>query len=296
MVRVTQGMLNTQLLSNLNNNLKRMENLQQQLATGRRISKPSDDPVGISFSLRYRSEIAVNEQYQRNVDDSLSWLSYTDTLLDQAGNVLHRVRELVVQGANGTNPEEAMDAIKNEMNQLFEQMVNIANSQFNGKYVFNGQMTDKVPYDSNGNPVDTIDTGKIEYEIGAGVKVPINVSGEEVFGPAGGDNVFQVMQDIITSLQNYDHEGVSNMLDKLDSNIDTLLGVRSDIGAKVNRIELAQSRLDDINLNINNLLSKNEDADIAEVIMHLKMAENVYQSSLSAGARIISPSLVDFLR
>lgn len=296
MVRVTQGMLNTQLLSNLNNNLKRMENLQQQLASGRRISKPSDDPVGISFSLRYRSEITVNEQYQRNVDDSLSWLSYTDTLLDQAGNVLHRVRELVVQGANGTNPEEAMDAIKNEMNQLFEQMVNIANSQFNGKYVFNGQMTDKVPYDSNGNPVDTIDTGKIEYEIGAGVKVPINVSGEEVFGPAGGDNVFQVMQDIITSLQNYDHEGVSNMLDKLDSNIDTLLGVRSDIGAKVNRIELAQSRLDDINLNINNLLSKNEDADIAEVIMHLKMAENVYQSSLSAGARIISPSLVDFLR
>lgn len=297
MVRVTQGMLNTQLLRNLNNNLNRMDNLQQQLATGRRVSKPSDDPVAISFALRYRSEIGMNEQHQRNVDDSLSWLSYTDTLLDQAGNVLHRARELAVQGANGTNPEEAMNSIKSEMEQLYDQMVSIANSKFNGKYVFNGQKTDIEPYNDPDNARMTqTDPGKIEFEIGAGVKLAINVTGEEVFGPASGDNVFAVLQDLVTSLDDNDHEAVSNLIGKLDDSLDAFLAVRADIGAKVNRVELAESRLQDIDINLQDLKSKNEDADMAEVIMHIKMAENVYQASLSAGARIISPSLVDFLR
>ncbi len=296
MVRVTQGMLNTQLLRNLNNNLHRMDNLQQQLATGRRISKPSDDPVAISFALRYRSEIGMNEQHQRNVNDSLSWLSYTDIILDQAGQVLQRARELAVQGANGSNPQEALDSIKSEVEQLYEQMVDIANSRFNGKYVFNGQMTDKPPYNAATAAADVTDTGKIEFEIGAGVKIAVNITGEEVFGPAGGDNIFKVMQDLISHLENGDHTAVSNIIDKLDDHMNAFLAARADIGAKVNRVELAESRLQDININLQNLKSKNEDADMAEVIMNIKMAENVYMASLSAGARIIMPSLADFLR
>ena len=94
--RVTQNMLNTQFMRNLNTNLTRVQKLQDQLSSGRKINKPSDDPVGISFALRYRSELERNEQYQRNVDSALSWLSYSDKILGQAGDIIQRARELAV--------------------------------------------------------------------------------------------------------------------------------------------------------------------------------------------------------
>src|SRR4051812_6776578 len=103
--RVTQGMLNNQLLRNINSNLTRINNHQNELSTGRKINKPSDDPVGISFSLRYRSEVSATEQYESNVDAAISWLDYTDDALGQANSVIQRARDLAVQGANGTNPQ-----------------------------------------------------------------------------------------------------------------------------------------------------------------------------------------------
>ncbi|WP_159885435.1 flagellar hook-associated protein FlgL [Paenibacillus puerhi] len=294
--RVTQSMLNTQLLRNLNSNLKRMDNLQNQLATGRRINKPSDDPVGISFSLRYRSELAANDQYQRNVDTAVSWLDYSDTMLDQVGTVLHRARELAVQGANGTNSDESMKAMKIEIDQLADQMLTIANSNFNGKYVFNGQKTDVKPYqDLTTAPSADIHQGPIQFEIGLGVKLTINKTGTEVFG-AGEDSIFKVLTDMSAALDGKNYEGVQKSLGLLDSRIDKLLGIRADVGAKTNRIQLAEDRLKDIDTNLQSLQSKTEDADMSSVITRLKMDENVYQASLSAGTKLIQPSLVDFLR
>jgi flagellar hook-associated protein 3 FlgL len=295
--RVTQSMLNSQLLRNLNNNMLRMDNLQNQLSTGRRINKPSDDPVGISYSMRYRSEISANDQYERNLNEAVSWMEYTDSVLGQAGDMLQRVRELSVQGASSSNPASALNSIQSEVEQLYEQMVATGNSQFNGKYVFNGQMTNLKPYDTANAPAQGTDTAGINFEIGAGVKIPVNVTGEAVFGsPADNDNTFKVFQDLITALGTGDANAVSGVIGKLDSRIDQFLEVRADIGAKMNRMEHAGMRLSDINVNLQTLLSKTEDADISEVITNLKTGENVYQASLSVGAKLIRPSLIDFLR
>jgi flagellar hook-associated protein 3 FlgL len=295
-VRVTQTMLNTQLLRNLSNNMSRLDKLQSQMSTGRVINKPSDDPVGISFSLRYRSELAEHAQYQRNIDGALSWLEYTDTMLDQTVQVIHRARELAVQGANGTNPQEALNIIAKEIKQLYEQLVDIGNSRFNGKYVFNGEMTDLQPYTMDKAPIQGTDSGKIEYEIGVGVRIAINVTGEDVFGkPGETSNLFLTLRDLVEKLESGNISGVSNVIERLDQRLDKILGVRADIGAKTNRVELAEERIKDININLESLQSKTEDADLAEVIMRLKMDENVYQASLAAGARLIRPSLVDFL-
>jgi flagellar hook-associated protein 3 len=144
--RVTQSMMSTQLLRNLNNNLSNMNKYQDQIATGRQINKPSDDPVGLSYAMRYRSDITANEQFEENIDSSLSWLEFTDTLMEQGNNVLQRIREISVQAANGSNPDTAMEAVRAEIMQLSDQLVTIGNSQFNGKYVFNGQLTDQAPY------------------------------------------------------------------------------------------------------------------------------------------------------
>jgi flagellar hook-associated protein 3 FlgL len=296
--RVTQSMLNSQMLRNLNNNMLRMDKLQNQLSTGRRINKPSDDPVGISFSMRYRSELSANDQFTRNLNEANSWLNYADTILGQTGDILQRTRELVIQGANSSNPESSLDSIKSEVEQLYDQLVNSGNSKFNGKYVFNGQMTDLIPYDKATAATQSTDAADIPFEIGAGVKVAVNVTGNKVFGnPGDTDNAFQVLQDIISALGNQDTTALSeNVLGRLDSRIDQFLEIRAEIGAKSNRLELAESRLADININVQTLLSKTEDADISEVITNLKTSENVYQASLSVGAKLIRPSLIDFLR
>lgn len=296
--RVTQGMLNIQMLRNINNNMVRMDNLQNQLATGRRINKPSDDPVGISFSLRYRSELEVNDQYIRNVDAAVSWLDFTDTTLNQAGNALQRARELAVKGANGTNSTESYAAIRTEVDQLYEQMVNIGNSVLNGKYVFSGQVTDKAPFPDPANAMNAqTDTGAIQYEIGAGVRLTINKTSEEVFGKSGTqENIFQVLKDLSKALDDENPAGIQEAINRIDERMDTLLGVRADLGAKTNRIELAEDRLTDIGINIQSLQSKTEDADMSIVITNLKMEENVYQASLAGGAKLIRPSLIDFLR
>jgi len=297
MQRVTQGMLNTQLLRNLNSNLTKMDHLQNQLATGRKINKPSDDPVGISYSMRYRSDLSANDQYERNVDSANSWLDFTDSMLSQAGDVFQRLRELSVQGANGTNPQEALNSIKSEVEQLYEHMVNIGNSQFNGKFVFNGQLTNVPPYTVVGAPNELTDTADVQFEISQGVKMPVGATGNEVFGmPGDTDNTFKVIQDFINALGAGDQAAVGNTIGRLDSRFNKFLEVRADVGARSNRLEHASNRLADISTNLQALQSKTEDADMAGVITKLKMAENVYQSSLSAGAKLIQPTLVDFIR
>ncbi|GGF91525.1 flagellar hook-associated protein FlgL [Paenibacillus abyssi] len=310
-LRVTQTMMNTQLLRNVSNNLGRMNNLQNQLSTGRRINAPSDDPVGLTFAMRYRSEISANDQYIRNVDSAISSLDYTDMTLGQAGNVLHRARELMVQGANGVNPQEGYNAIKLEIEELYNQLVEIGNSKFNGKYVFNGEQTETPPYSKlglsdAGSPKAynaATDPGQIKYELAPGMVMAVNMTGNQIFGnpvaddtDQNSDNVFQVLNNVVQALASGNNQKVSELIGKVDSRLNTILEMRAEIGARTNRVELVKGRLEDITVNLTSIQSKTEDADMAQVITNLKMEENVYQASLSAGAKLISPSLVDFLR
>ncbi|MCU6792945.1 flagellar hook-associated protein FlgL [Paenibacillus sp. WQ 127069] len=297
MQRVTQSMMSSQFLRNLNTNMNQMDKLQNQLSTGQRINKPSDDPVGISFSMRYRSELSANDQYQSNASAATSWLSYTDTVLGQAGDVLQKLRESAVKASNGTNPQEALDTIKSEASQLYEQMVDIGNSQFNGKYVFNGELTDVQPYTLANAQNEQADEGTIRFEIGVGVKIGVNASANKAFGlPTDPDNVFKITQDFVTALGKGDFTGINKAIGDFDSRMNKVLDMRSDTGAKMNRIELSEDRLKDVAINVASLQSKTEDADMSVVITNMKVAENVYQASLSTGAKIIQPSLVDFLR
>lgn len=306
-MRITKNMLGSQLLMNLNRNAQQMNNTQTQLATGRKINKPSDDPVGITYSLRYRAELSSNEQYQKNVNSAISWLEFNDTVMNQAGNVVQRLRELTVQASTGTNPQTALDSINQEVKQLKEQLVDISNSKLNGKYIFNGETYDVKPYNFPSNPDGTLDTtnaasvvtdkGKINFIVGESVQLPINVSGNEVFGTAAEkDNLFVIMNTVMEALKNGDQKELANQLDVIDSRMGKMLSIRSEIGAKTNRVDLMMGRLDDLGINLTDLQSKVEDADFAELSMKSKIQENIYNASLSVGAKIISPSLVDFLR
>ncbi|MEK4477406.1 flagellar hook-associated protein FlgL [Paenibacillus sp. FSL R7-0048] len=305
MLRVTSNMMNSQLLLNLNRNARTMNDTQLQLATGRKINKASDDPVGITYSLRYRAELSSNEQYTKNVDSAISWLDYNDTVLGQAGDVVQKIRELTVQAASGSNPQSALDSINEEVLQLKEQLVDIANSTLNGKYIFNGEQYTTKPYDFTkgadgtydvSKPITT-DTGQIQFIVGEDVRMPISTTGNDLFGYTGdADNLFSIINTISAGLKSGNLSTVSGQLDKIDTRVETILSARSEIGAKTNRVELMQDRLSDLNINLTELQAKTEDADYEGLIMESKIQENIYNASLSVGAKIISTTLVDFIR
>lgn len=296
-LRVTPGMMNLQMIRNVNSNLVRMDSNQNVLSTGRKLNKPSDDPVGITYSLRYRSELSINDQYQKNADAATSWLDYSDTVLNQVNDASQRAYELLVQGVNGTNPKEAIDAVNVEIKQIYDQVVSLGNSKYNDKYIFNGQLTDRAPYDPLLAPTQDTDTMGISYKFTENATLSVNISGQDVFGKSTDpDNLFGVLNRIQNALSLGDQNTARTEIDALSSRLTKINEARSQIGAKTNRVELISNRLSDLELNLTSMQSKTEDADYAETIMKLKEDESVYQASLATSAKIMQMSLLDYLR
>lgn len=297
-MRITNKTMNNNLLRNLQSGLQRMDKYNQQLATGRKVQLPSDDPVAASSIMRLRGSLNETEQYLKNVDAGISWLEATDSVLGEVTTVLHRARELSIYGASDTLEDSSREALAREVEQLYDNVIQLANSTHGGKYLFSGQKTTTRPFVHPGSNDPLVapdfegDNAQIAQEIAAGSKLGVSIDGEETFMP-----IFGALADIYNNLMagNTSELGEDNLGD-LDTALDSLLTSRSEVGAKVNRLELAGERLTDLKLNLSKLHSNVADVDVAETIMHLKSEENVYQTALSVGARIIQPSLVDFLR
>lgn len=295
-------MLNQNMLYNLSRTNSAMEKYQDQAASGKKINKPSDDPVTAVRGMYFRSSLNEIDQYKRNVDDGLSWMTSTDDALDEVNSVLQRVRELTVQGLNGTNDDSARSAIAEEISQLKEHIGEIANTQIAGRYIFAGTDVKNPPYRTNSGDPSSVkefrntNQEKLELQVGQTNNVQINTPGTEVFNKNinGDGGIFGVLSDIVSKLKS--GELTSDSLSQLDGQIDNVLTKRSEIGARMNRMELSQSRLEGLVVSTTSLLSNEEDADLSQVIINLKAEENVQRAALSVGARIIQPSLVDFLR
>ena len=306
MIRITNGMLINELKYNLNNNYTNMDKYQRQLATGRKINLPSDNPAGLVKSLRLRTNLVEGEQYLANINEGINFMETTDAALDNLTAIMQRIRELAVNAANGTNDDSARKAIADEIKELTDQITIVANTSYGSKYIFAGTNVTQQPCQEDSHPDTFKWTGNneaLQLEIGVGVKLTINLTDSSMnnfFADTGTDpddfGVISFCAGLADDIEAGNLDAVNAALTTADKFIDNLLTARSTIGAKVNRLELQQSRLDSTQISYTSLLSQNEDADIAEVIMNLKMQESVYRASLAAGARIIQPSLVDFLR
>lgn len=303
-MRITNNMLINNMMLSLSNNLTRTAKYQEQLATGKKISLPSDDPIVASKSLKLRTDVAEIQQYKRNTDDATNWMEITEATMNQITEVVQRMREITVQAANGTNTTEDMEKIKEEAAQLRDQLINLGNATYAGRYIFSGYKTDKPLLNKDGTfNIDVANSEQIKFEIGIGDDINVNVPGSDLFNsgaPASGgttkSSFVDTFDQIIAAMQSGDNAAVSGLVENLDEQMNNLLRVRAGLGARMNRVELTANRLDDDNVNFTRLMSKNEDVDIAEAIMNLMNEENVYKASLSTGARVIQPSLVDFLR
>lgn len=298
-VRVTQNMLNSNMLRNLHNSMRNMDKLQQQLSSGSKISKPSDDPVVAARGMFYRSSLMENDQYKRNVDEAKSWMDMTDTTMDEMGSIMKRVKEILVYSGDGAISPDDLKAMAAEVEELKKHMGTLANQQINGKYIFGGTDTNKPPYDATakagaGDFVST-NSSPINLEVSQNVFVTSNVNAQNIFNyPDNDNNMFTVLNNIITELKN--GRTATQFQAAMTDQYDKLLAERASLGANVNRVELIAERLDSQEVNITGLMSKNEDADMAEVMTELKTQESVHSAALGSGARIIQPTLLDFLR
>lgn len=298
-VRVTQNMLNSNMLRNLHNSMRNMDKLQQQLSSGSKIERPSDDPVVAARGMFYRSSLMENDQYSRNVDEAQSWMDMTDNTMDEVGNVLKRIKELLVYSGDGAVSPDDLEAMSSEVKQLKNHLGTLANQQINGKYIFAGTDTNKPPYDmtANGGKGDFVSTNSspINLEVSQNVFVTSNINAQNIFNfPNNGSNMFKVLDNIITELDS--GKSATQFQTAIGQQFDKLLAERASLGANVNRVELIAERLKSQEVSITGLMSKNEDANMAEVMTDLKTQESVHQAALGSGARIIQPTLLDFLR
>jgi flagellar hook-associated protein 3 FlgL len=291
-MRVTQNMLTGNMLRNLSNSFQRMEKYQDQLSTGKKISRPSDDPVVAMKGMTYRTSLNQVEQYRRNLSEAYNWMDAADSSLDKATSVLQRIRDLTVQASNGTYEEGQQGMIQKEITQLKEHLASIGNTQVAGKYIFNGNDTKNQPIDfKNGANKVSNNQNPVEFELSVGINIAVNINPTHVFS----SQMFKDIEDLEVALQNGAPD-LDQFLTKIDNHTSAIVSERAELGARYNRIELMDSRLSEQEVISSKILSDNEDADIERVITDLKMQESVHRAALAVGSRIIQPSLMDFLR
>ena len=293
-MRITQQMLHQSSVRTMNQNLNRFDKISNQVSTGKLLQRPSDDPFGVSKSMNLKSSIAANEQYERNITNASLILDETDQVMNQTVNILHRARELAVQGSNETVSEQDREVIAKEIEQLSEQIRQFANTKVNDKYLFNGQKTNQPPYpDQDSFKTNSFDTGAITFAVADGVSIKVNLTADELFGSAEDEtNLFKTLENLATSLR----AGESAPLEEMDKGLDRILTTWAEVGSVKERVEAVENRLKDSNIQLQSMLSSIEDIDYAEAVTKLKSEESIYQASLSVTSKIIQSSLVDFIR
>ncbi|MEH6940751.1 flagellar hook-associated protein FlgL [Bacillus sp. JJ722] len=293
-MRVTQSMLSNNTLRHITNSYSRLGTLNDQLITGKKFTKPSDNPVAAMRAMGYRTDLNRIEQYQQNIGEVKSWVDTTDDALNHVVLAMQKVRELTVQASNGTLEESQRSYVATEIEQLKEQISNIGDSQIGGKYIFGGTKTDQKPSEN-----DYAGTGSIEVEVFNGIKLPVNTEGGDLFPSIVGTSTSNgVLSDLIDTLndETSTSDDINAFLGKLDEQIDNLLKERASIGARQNRVELMEDRLDSQEVFSTRILSDNEDIDLERTIIDLTSQESVHRAAMAAGAKIIQPTLMDFLR
>jgi flagellar hook-associated protein 3 FlgL len=295
-IRVTEQWRVTQQTGYLNSVSERLDKIQQQMSTGRRIARASDDPAGASLALHYRDSLDFETQMRRNMDNGTSFMNVTEAALNSATDALQRVRELTVQAANDTLAQQDRQAIAKEVDQLIQHLAQIGNSTFGDAYIFSGHLTKTPAFLVTGNPPTAItfqgDTGQRLHRISRQDTVAVNVDGQTAFGT--------MFTDLITLRDNLIAGGpaatISASLSDIDKALDKVLQARADVGAKLNRLEASKATSVQADINLQELRSGIEEVDLPTAIVQLQSQQNALQAALGAIGRTSNMSLIDFMR
>ena len=295
-LRVTVGSANAQSIASIEAAAARLATMQNQMSSGQRISKPSDDPTGTVRAMQLKGELARNTQYATNADDAQGWLSSTDTAYSQVQSVLQNARTLVVQGLNtGASDAAGNQAIASQLDGLRSTLLGLANTSYNGRPVFGGTTSGTQAYDTSGAYVG--DSGSVTRAIAARTTVAINTSGPGVFGgDASGPSVFDVLQNLSGALAADPPTLASSALDQLDTALDRVSAAQATEGEVSQQVQRAQTTTTATGTALQTQLSDVTEVDVADLAVKVASANTSYQAALQTTAMVGQLSLLDFLR
>lgn len=286
-------------LSNFQLNTSRMQTLQEQLASGKKINRPSDDPSGTRKVLASRAENLEFQQYTSNIQDAKGSVEFNTSILRDISDLLVRTQETTMRGVSDTADQDTKNALASEINQILNSLVQAANSKRLGKYVYSGTKTSTQPFKTTTNSNGDIDSvtykgnrEKIEYQIGPGMKAQVNQPGDEAFTDI---NLFDAIINIRDNLRTGSSASASAELDNINNAIDHLANLVSRAGGIASTLELSHNRINDAIISNTEIIGDTEGVDITEVVLRLKEQENVFQASLAAGSLIFKTSILDYL-
>jgi len=297
-MRVSNRQMVNIVKSDLFRNAEQLLKAEERVATRKLINRPSDDPIGMGKVLDYRKTLSSIDQYNNNIVSAKSRTEFTDTLLENLHDLLDQAKQIVAEHSNEMDPELRQGAAQ-QVEGIYDQVLAIANTKFNGNYLFAGHGTDTQPFTEDG--VYTGDNGQINIIVGEGAQVRINLTGNEVFtgvDAAGGTHVFDDLKALKDALEAdpFVASAVAGLTDNLEKGVNQVEGAAVKQSITYKRLETTENHWDKFKNSVVNMLSKIEDADLATAIVELQAQETAYEVSLATAAKMFNKkSLVDFL-
>jgi flagellar hook-associated protein 3 FlgL len=296
--RVTHRSIATTALTGLQTNISRLGDSQRELSSGKLVGKASDSPGGAVAAMQYRSDIAAQHQYARNADDGLGWLAQVDSALTDTSGYVNRARDLVLQAmsAGAAGSPEARKSIAVEVEGIREAVIGLANTKYLDRPVFGGTTNKLIAVNPDGSYAG--DQGKVERRISDNLTVRVDLNGEDVFG-SDTAGLFAALQSVADALNGSGiglDTALSTALDDLDTSRKTVLKNLAEVGTRYNQVEQMRQAANDRVLDMTAQLSDVEDIDLPKTITEMSLRQTAYQAALAATARVVQPSLIDFLR
>lgn len=301
--RATNGETTRRVLADLQAAYQRVAETQGRLSSGRQISAPEDDPFGAGRAITLRTQRETIAQHVRNIEDGQGLMEQTDIALGNVTGLLQRVRELTVQAANTTLDQGQLNAIAEEVAQLRSALREQMNSTYADRYVFAGSATLTEPYPDTGG-VSWPYAGNDEVVrrvIGDGQTIDLNLRGWEAFSvppttATSGQNLLAGLTTLENDLRTGNRAALSGLdIDAIDGYLDQVAEARAKVGSRTNRLDTTLAQLKDAQLNVEDLLSKTEDVDVARAMVDFSSQQATYESALRTTARVLQRTLVDFL-
>jgi flagellar hook-associated protein 3 FlgL len=298
-MRVTDSRTYDVAISMIQKNVETMNRAQQQISSGRRIARPSDDPTGAASATRLRASMSDIDSFTRGIADAQTWLGVQDTALQGASKLLARAKELSTQAVNGAQNASSREAIATELDGIRKQLASIANTTQQGQSVFGGFNPTAVDVTGTtatyvGSPSGT----SVLRQVSPEQTVSVNTDGAQVFGftAGAGLDVFTTLSQLATAVRAGDNAAIAAQSSTLDTRADDIRNALGGVGSRSALLDGLSTSLGDRKFALTTQKASLEDADPASAAIELTRASQSYEAALAAISRTSQISLLDFLR
>jgi flagellar hook-associated protein 3 FlgL len=303
-MRVTPNITTSNFLSYIYQHAENLNKTQQQIASQKRINKNSDDPIGMGQVLGYRTNLAATDQYQENIERGMTRIEFYEPTLGFASDLVDTARGLAAEYSGSAHSATERQSAAAQVKELYDQIMQTANSKFNGNYIFSGHATDSEAFshDAAFNATYNGDDGEYRIMVSDNVEVNLVADGRKIFQDAvnGGVNIFDELKNLIDGLENPDpvagRAQIEVSVNALQDGRDQINSRRSEYALSLYRLQTTDEYLTNLRPKLEEAMATLEQADITKAVVELQNLELAYETTLATAARVIQPSLLDFLR